>query len=132
AHRVRFTGHLSEAEKVRLINSMTVVVNPSAKEGWGLTVIEANACGIPVVASDVPGLRDSVVDGITGVLYEYANIEQMVEKIMLVVRDENFRGRLAGEARAWAQTFDWDVSASTMLEVLETAVRDRAKDRRES
>ncbi len=70
AGRVEFTGYLSQSEKVKQLHQMSVAVNCSAKEGWGLTVIEANASGVPVIASDVPGLRDSVVDEKTGLLYE--------------------------------------------------------------
>ncbi|MCI0705981.1 MAG: glycosyltransferase family 4 protein [Ignavibacteriae bacterium] len=116
---VTFTGQVDENEKVRLLNRMTLAVNCSAKEGWGLTVIEANACGVPVVASDVPGLRDAVLDEKTGLLYEYGNIEQLAAKIMLILRDERLRARLSREALSWARSFQWDDSAEKMLSVLE-------------
>jgi glycosyltransferase involved in cell wall biosynthesis len=119
---VQFKGQVSAEEKVRLLNKMTVAVNCSAKEGWGLTVIEANACGVPVVASDVPGLRDAVVDGKTGVLYDYGNIEQLAQKILLVLRDQQLRKRLSGEALRWASSFTWEASAGKMLTVLQQAI----------
>lgn len=125
--RVEFLGHVTEEEKIRYLNRMKVVVNTSAKEGWGLTVIEANACGIPVIASDVPGLRDSVLDGKTGLMYDYGNVEQLAEKILLVLRDENLRSRLATEALAWARTFDWEASADKMIAVLDHARKTREK-----
>jgi glycosyltransferase involved in cell wall biosynthesis len=121
ANSVVFTGYVTPEEKVRWLNRMDVVVNTSAKEGWGLTVIEANACGAPVVASDVPGLRDSVLDGQTGLLYEYGDIEQLAEKVSLVLRDEHFRSRLSTEALGWAATFTWEHSADLMEQVLEKA-----------
>ncbi|MEV7283806.1 glycosyltransferase family 4 protein [Streptomyces sp. NPDC093252] len=65
---VTFTGHVSEAEKHRLLCAAWLLLHPSAVEGWGLVVTEAAARGTPAVAFDVPGLRDSVVDGETGVL----------------------------------------------------------------
>ncbi|MBI2618519.1 MAG: glycosyltransferase family 4 protein [Ignavibacteriales bacterium] len=117
--RVDFLGHVSQIEKVSYLNQMKYVVNTSSKEGWGLTVIEANACGVPVIASDVPGLRDSVLDSRTGLLYEYGNIEQLAEKMLLLLRDDNLRSRLAAEALEWSRTFEWDSSADAMLEVLE-------------
>ena len=122
---VQFTGFVSPEEKVRLINQMHVVVNTSAKEGWGLTVTEANACGVPVVASDVPGLRDSVIDGKTGLLYEYGNIEQLAEKILLVLRDEHLRSRLAAEAVTYSKTFSWDDCAERMMGMIEKVVVER-------
>jgi glycosyltransferase involved in cell wall biosynthesis len=123
ADAVRFTGFVPSEEKVRLLNQMHVVVNTSAKEGWGLTVVEANACGVPVVASDVPGLRDSVLDGTTGLLYEYGNIEQLAEKVCLVLRDDVLRKRLADEAVTWAGSFTWERSAERMIEMMERAIR---------
>lgn len=122
ADSVEFAGYLSQTEKVRQLHQMSVAVNCSAKEGWGLTVIEANACGVPVIASDVPGLRDSVVDEKTGLLFEYGNVEQLAQKILLVLRDENLRARLRGEAIEWARTFNWDDSANKMVDFLERVI----------
>lgn len=65
---VEFTGHVTEAEKHRLLCAAWLLLHPSAVEGWGLVVTEAAARETPAVAFDVPGLRDSVVDGGTGVL----------------------------------------------------------------
>ncbi|MET7472900.1 glycosyltransferase family 4 protein [Streptomyces sp. NPDC005648] len=65
---VEFTGHVSEAEKHRLLCAAWLLLHPSAVEGWGLVVTEAATRQTPAVAFDVPGLRDSVVDGETGVL----------------------------------------------------------------
>jgi glycosyltransferase involved in cell wall biosynthesis len=118
-HATTFTGFLPLEEKVRLLNQMQIEVNTSAKEGWGLTVTEANACGVPAVASDVPGLRDAVIDGETGLLYEYGNIEQLAEKILLLLRDERLRARLAAGALEYAQSLTWDKSAAIMLDVIE-------------
>lgn len=125
ADAVQFKGFVGKEQKISLLNQMRVAVNCSAKEGWGLTVIEANACGVPVIASDVPGLRDSVLDEKTGLLYEYGNIEQLAQKILLVLRDDNLRLRLKQEALHWAQSFNWDDSAVKMLEVLGKAIRDK-------
>jgi glycosyltransferase involved in cell wall biosynthesis len=117
---IRFAGFVDEDEKVRQLQRMHVVANPSAKEGWGLTVIEANACGVPVVASDVPGLRDSVRDGETGLLYDYGDIEQLAEKLLLVLRDEHLRTKLSQGAIAFANGFRWEQSADRMVELLES------------
>ena len=70
---VEFRGFLPWDELVRTLHRAHVFLNPSPKEGWGLTVIEANQCGLPVVASDRPGLRDSVQDGETGALVPYGD-----------------------------------------------------------
>jgi glycosyltransferase involved in cell wall biosynthesis len=121
-HAVTFTGFLPLEEKVKLLNRMKLVVNTSAKEGWGLTVTEANACGAPAIASDVPGLRDAVIDGETGLLYEYGNIEQLAEKILLVLRDTNLQKRLSASALRYAASLTWDNSAKIMLETIEKVI----------
>ena len=122
ADRVQFLGYLSQQETVRRLHQMSVLANCSAKEGWGLTVIEANSCGVPVVASDVPGLRDSVVDEKTGLLFEYGNIEQLAQKLLLMLRDEHLRCRLRSEAILWARSFNWDDSANKMMDLMERVV----------
>jgi glycosyltransferase involved in cell wall biosynthesis len=124
-HATTFTGFLPLEEKVRILNQVQVVVNTSAKEGWGLTVTEANACGVPAVASDVPGLRDAVKDHETGLLYEYGNIEQLAEKILLLLRDEHLRSRLMKGALEYAQSLTWDKSAEIMMDVIEQVLHRR-------
>ncbi|MGR8007339.1 glycosyltransferase family 4 protein [Streptomyces hypolithicus] len=65
---VVFKGYVSEAEKHQLLCASWLLLHPSAVEGWGLVVTEAAARGTPAIGFDVPGLRDSVADGVTGVL----------------------------------------------------------------
>jgi glycosyltransferase involved in cell wall biosynthesis len=124
---VEFTGYVSAETKVEYLQQMHFVVNTSSKEGWGLTVLEANACGTCVIASDVPGLRDSVIDGETGILYEYGNIEQLAQKISLLLRDQRLRERLSENAFEWSQKFRWEDSAKTTIEVLEKAIALKGK-----
>jgi glycosyltransferase involved in cell wall biosynthesis len=88
-----------------------VVVTPSPKEGWGVTTIEANACGTPVVASDVPGLRDAVRHEVTGLLFPYGNVGALGEAVGRVLTDDALRARLAGAALDWAGRFQWEDSA---------------------
>jgi glycosyltransferase involved in cell wall biosynthesis len=125
AEAVIFTGYVSEEEKVQRLQEMHIVVNTSSKEGWGLTVIEANACGTCVIASDVPGLRDSVVDGETGLLYQYGNIDELAEKILLLLRDDELRTRLSKNALEWSNEFRWEDSAKKTMEVLEMVIAAR-------
>lgn len=117
--RVKFAGKVSEDEKVKLLQQMTFLVNPSAKEGWGLTVIESNACGKTVIAADVPGLRDSVLDNQTGMLYEYGNIDSLAAKMKFLLSDKALRQRFEREAIRWASNFTWENSANKMERFLE-------------
>ena len=115
---VEFAGFVSPEKKVELLQKCWVVVNPSAKEGWGLTVVESNACGTPVVASNVPGLRDAVVDGKTGLLFEYANIDDITEKTVEVLQNKEIRDSLTEEGLKWAASFDWRIAAQKTLDII--------------
>ncbi len=125
AEAVRFAGQVSHEEKVQWLQRSWVAVNPSPKEGWGLTVIEANACGVPVVAADSPGLRDSVRPGETGLLYPYGEVEQLAAALIRLLQQEPLREHMGAAAREWAGTFTWDQSARKAVEILETLCRSR-------
>lgn len=118
AGSVEFCGFLPGPEKVRRLQSGWVVVQPSPKEGWGLTVVESGACGTAVVAADSPGLRDSVRRDETGLLVPYDDDEAMAASLVRVLRDAPLRERLAAAGRAWAARFRWDDCARRSLDAL--------------
>jgi glycosyltransferase involved in cell wall biosynthesis len=124
-HRVEFPGFVSREKKVEYLCRSHVMVYPSLKEGWGLTNIEANSCGTTVIAADSPGLRDSVQDGVGGLLYQYGNTNQLAEKIQLVLTDAELRRRLEDGGRNWAEQFDWDSAAEQFLALCETVAGTR-------
>ncbi|RPH37487.1 glycosyltransferase family 1 protein, partial [bacterium] len=127
-HAVIFTGFVSDQEKIRLLQQMWFKVATSSKEGWGLTVTEANACGTPAIASDVPGLRDAVQDGKTGLLYRYGDIADLAGKIKLLLGDGEVRARLSAGALAWAALFSWDEAARKTIEVLKQRLSPQRSD----
>jgi glycosyltransferase involved in cell wall biosynthesis len=118
ARAVEFLGKVTEQEKIQLMQKAWVFVNPSMMEGWGITTIEANACGTPVVAADVPGLRDSVKNPHTGYLVEHGNADLMAEKIAQILTDEKLRAEMSLSAIDWAKNFDWELSSRKGLEIL--------------
>lgn len=119
---VEFLGFVDEDKKAPLLQKMNFAVNTSSKEGWGLTVVEANACGAPVIAADVQGLRDSVLDGKTGLLYEYGNIDDLVSKMKTLLIDPERRNEIRTAALAWAQSFDWEKAADQTLACINRTV----------
>ena len=123
--RTKFYGFVSEEEKVELLSKSHIVVNTSIKEGWGITNIEANACGTPVISANVPGLRDSVKAGVSGLLYEYGNIKQLSEQIFSLLTNQIEFNRLSEGAVEWAQTFSWDESAELMLKRCEQVIENK-------
>ena len=122
ADSVQFTGYVSEEDKVKWLNRVWFMVNTSSKEGWGLTVIESNACGTTVIGSDVPGLRDAIKDGETGLLYPYGDIAKLSGKILQLISDRELRDRLAKNAKTWASTFNWDTVAVSVAENLQKEI----------
>jgi glycosyltransferase involved in cell wall biosynthesis len=119
ADRVDFPGFVSEDRKIEILRKAHVVVNPSSKEGWGVTVTEANACGTPVVASDVPGLRDAVLDGKTGFLVAHGDVRGFADRIAEILADQALRERLSDAAVTWSQKFNWDDSAEAILGIID-------------
>ena len=119
AHRTRFTGFISDEERDRLVADTRVCVCPSSKEGWGLTMIEANGLGTPVVATDAPGLRDSVRHDQTGFLAPDGDVEGFARRIAELLLDDELAERMSGAALEWSRQFDWDDAATQMAEVLE-------------
>lgn len=119
---VEFTGYVPEAEKVRWLQRAALLVQCSSKEGWGLTVTEAYACGAPVVATDVPGLSDSVQDGVTGLLVRKAAPEPLAAAIVKLLTHADVRERMARRAVAWSLNFDWDEAATAVLRAARRAV----------
>jgi glycosyltransferase involved in cell wall biosynthesis len=126
-HVVEFLGFVSEETKKELLQKMWFKVTTSSKEGWGLTVLEANACGTPVIASNVEGLRDAVRDGETGLLYEFGNVADLTGKIIQLLTDGDLRLRLTANAIAWAKKFDWERSAEETLRLLESRIASQQK-----
>lgn len=114
--QTHFFGYVSEEDKISLLSKAHVCVNTSMKEGWGITNIEANACGTAIISSNVPGLRDSVNNNHSGLLYEYGDTDQLAEQISSLLSDEDKLYRLSHGAVEWAARFSWDKSAEQMEE----------------
>jgi glycosyltransferase involved in cell wall biosynthesis len=104
--------------KKRLLQSAHIVVNPSLKEGWGLTVLEANASGTTVVGAEVPGLRDSIHHGKTGLLVPYGDPKALAEAVGQLLADGDLRQRMTHQALDWVKHFNWKDSADRFLELM--------------
>ncbi len=120
--KVQFTGHVPHEEMVKLLNTLWLAVNPSPKEGWGLTVIEANACGVPVIAADSPGLRDSVVNEETGILYPYGNIQLLANQIIKLLNSQEKISKFSKNSLNWVNNFSWDESATKIIDIIKAEI----------
>jgi glycosyltransferase involved in cell wall biosynthesis len=121
---VDFLGYLPHEQKVELLWRCHVLLNPSPKEGWGLTVVEANACGVPVVASRRPGLMDSVRDNVTGRLVEYGDARAFAAACDALLADPQLHAQTVEAARRWAAGFRWEDATVQTEEILEQTLRE--------
>ena len=113
---VRLPGHVSDDELVDWYRRAWVVASSSQREGWGMTLTEAAACGTPAVATDIAGHADAVVDGESGLLVD--DVGQLPAALGRVLGDEVLRSRLSKGALARARWFTWDATARRALEAL--------------
>ncbi len=124
--RVRFLGRISESEKLALLRRAWALVFASPKEGWGITNLEAAACATPVVASNSPGIRESVVDGATGYLVPHGDVAAMGAAMRRIAESRELVVRLGTEARRFAETFTWQRAADETERHLERIVNGAA------
>jgi glycosyltransferase involved in cell wall biosynthesis len=119
---VEFLGFKAGAEKARVLEETRVLAYTSPKEGFGLSVIEAGAVGVPTVASNSPGLRESVRDGVTGLLCPHGDVPALAGALTTLLADDPTWERFSRAARAWAERFSWDRMADETLSLVESAI----------
>jgi glycosyltransferase involved in cell wall biosynthesis len=108
---VRFLGFVSDEEKRRRLRRAWATVFPSPKEGWGIVNVEAAACGTPALASDSPGLRESVRDGETGYLVPHGDAPALAARMLALAADPALVARLGRAGRAFAERLTWEAAA---------------------
>lgn len=124
ADRVRFLGRISEDDKISLLRRAWATLFASPKEGWGITNLEAAACGTPVIASNSPGIRESVRHGETGYLTPHGDIAAMGASMRSLSDDRALVERLGVAARRFATGFTWTRAADETEAHLREVVRD--------
>ena len=120
--KVELTGFVPAARKYELLSSSLALLQTSYKEGWGLTVMEAAQLCKTTIASDVPGLCDSVRDGETGILFPSGDATACASAMEKIYGDAGLRAALGQNAKRYALTFSWENSARETLELLERTV----------
>lgn len=122
---VRFLGFVAEDEKRRLLRRAWAVVFPSPKEGWGITNVEAAACGTPALASDSPGLRESVRHGVTGYLVPHGDWRALADRMLALAGDPELVARLGRAARGFAEGLSWEAAARATAAHFERVIAER-------
>ncbi|HZD03861.1 MAG TPA: glycosyltransferase family 4 protein, partial [Longimicrobiales bacterium] len=130
ADRIEFLGFVDDERKRELFRHAWVHVLTSPKEGWGISNLEAAACGTPTVSSDSPGLRESVRDGETGFLVPHGDVPALADRIARLVRDPGLRDDMGRAARSFAEGFSWEASSRRVRTVLAEEARGIRRPRR--
>ena len=117
-NQVDFMGYVSEKKKLELLQTCWLHALTSSKEGWGISCLESSACGTPTVASDSPGLRESVVSGETGLLVPHGDQQKLTLAIGSLLSNHQAREEMGRRGRRFAERYSWDNSARAMEDFL--------------
>jgi glycosyltransferase involved in cell wall biosynthesis len=113
---VEFSGFISEEEKFQCYMGCEVVVVPSRWDCSPITIYEAMSCGKPVVASNVTN-SEILKIGKTGFLFESENVEDLAEKMVILLKDEELREKMGKEAKEKAKQYDWSKIAERTVKI---------------
>jgi glycosyltransferase involved in cell wall biosynthesis len=116
---IEFFGHVTNEKKYELLKSAHMILVPAIREGWGLVVTESNALGTPAVAYNVPGLRDSIKDGQTGLLTRENNPQELASLAISLFREPLTLTRISANAIVFSRQFSWDKSAEIFYHILQ-------------
>jgi glycosyltransferase involved in cell wall biosynthesis len=117
---VVFHGRVADARRDDILGSAWLTVSTSAREGWGLSLIEANAAGVPALARRVSGLQDAVLHGETGWLIEPStdDYSEVITRSLELLSDPAVAAVFAEHSRAWAAHFSWVRTAADLSLIL--------------
>jgi len=119
---VIFMGRVDERTKADLLSKAHMLMLPAVREGWGLVVLEANACGTPALGYDVPGLRDSIKAGVNGFLVPDGDVGALSRRAISMLDDGSTLRRLSSGSKKYSEGFCWDKTADRFESLLEKVV----------
>ncbi len=120
-----FAGHLPHAQVPTYLNQLDIYVAASRMESFGVAILEASACGLPVVVSRVGGLPEVVEEGLTGLLVEKDNVEQFAAALLKLVQNQSWRDSIGEAGRLFViDNYDWRESVL----ILETVYGNQYND----
>ena len=126
ADRVHFAGRVPQEKLPDAYRSMSVLAFPStgAAEAFGLVAVEAMACGVPVVASNLPGVRSVVADGVTGLLTPPFDANALADALLRILDNTSLRQGMSRAARERViSRYSWDKHVGGLMEVYEALRR---------
>ena len=125
ADRVSVLGYVDDDTKRRLLMDASMLVIPSAEEGFGMPAVEAMACGLPVIAANRGALPEVLGDA--GLLVDPESPEALATAMLRVIEDDELRRDLRARGLARAARFRWDASAARLLDAFRAAHARRSR-----
>jgi len=114
---IHFFGYQSKDQTISLIRGSDVLIQPSLKEGISSTILEAMACKTPIIATNVGGNKELIIDNQTGLLVDSNSSSQFLDKIEYVLSNESKLEIITNNAFTYIQKYDWKVIGKKYLEL---------------
>lgn len=116
-NKIKFWGFVGEEKKFELLSKAHILINPSIREGWGLVIIEAAAVRTPAVGYDVVGLKDSIINGRTGILAA-PNPDSVAKAALSLLSNKEKYSRISRNAIIWSKEFSWEKAVKMSLRLI--------------
>ena len=132
--RVKVLGFVKDQHRDLLLNTADIFIQPNIRiendmEGFGISVLEAGTCRLPVVAANIEGLRDAIADGENGFLVESGNAKAFISKVVQLLTDDEYRNSIGRKSRKYViQNYNWEKIASKYIKVLQEVVYRHRRD----
>jgi len=117
-----FHGKVSHEKKEELLENSGLIIVTSIKEGWGLIATEAAAYGVPAIAYNVDGLRDSIIDGQTGLLAPSGEIKSLSRAIHVALNDKSNLERMGRMALENSRQYTFENSYSDFINIINSVM----------
>lgn len=121
SNNIRAFGFLPDKKPYEILKSSKIFVSPSYEEGWGMSMCEAKVCGLPLVAYDLPVYKEIFKKGL--ILVPKGDVSLFAKEIVNLLKNENFRKRVAGEDLSSMKFYDWKNLAEKKIGLIELAVK---------
>ncbi|AFZ34993.1 glycosyl transferase group 1 [Stanieria cyanosphaera PCC 7437] len=118
-------GRVSPTDIPALLVNSDIYMTASEKETTGLTILEASAAGIPIIAPSAGGVIDNIIDGKTGFIFEPQNIDDFLSKLKLLIAEQHLRQAMGNEGKNFVAKFDWDKAVNNLLKIWQKQIEEK-------
>lgn len=124
-HLTHFTGQINHDDVPEYLNKLDIYCAPSESESFGVAILEASSCELPVIVSDVGGLPEVVDDKVTGYIIEKGNVEEMKIRLINLIENPDLRVSMGKNGRnKVVESYDWEKSVEIMKHVYRECIEE--------